>query len=223
GAAVLVREHRHRPRPELIGGPEGPHGDLCTVGDQNFREHCSPSAGTAARRAEGTATSEPPAGPSRGVVCSASRVPLTCGDALLRGSARQTCDRPHSRAVAARSSERFDSAVKRSTPTLIICAAVLAAVAACTPTGSEEPASPESTSSAPADSEPSEDAAGESADEPSESPEAGDSDSDSDSDSEESTGSENEPGGSADRPEDSSVTVTLGGDTTVVEPTDVYC
>jgi hypothetical protein len=37
--AVLVREHRHRARAELVGGPERPDGDLAAVGDQHLGEH----------------------------------------------------------------------------------------------------------------------------------------------------------------------------------------
>ncbi|HLS65056.1 MAG TPA: hypothetical protein VK060_16855 [Ruania sp.] len=113
--------------------------------------------------------------------------------------------------------------MKRSTPTLVLCAAVLAAVAACTATGSDEPASPGSATSEPAaESDPSEDSASESADDPEDDAEAADSE-DSDASDSDDDASSADSSSSASRPESSSVTVDLGGDTTVVEPTDVYC
>ena len=113
--------------------------------------------------------------------------------------------------------------MKRSTPTLVLCAAVLAAVAACTATGSDEPASPGSATSEPAaESDPSEDSSSESADDPEDDAEAADSE-DSDASDSDDDASSADSSSSASRPESSSVTVDLGGDTTVVEPTDVYC
>ena len=41
GPAVLVREDRHRPRPELVGGPERPDRDLAAVGHEDLREHAA--------------------------------------------------------------------------------------------------------------------------------------------------------------------------------------
>ena len=114
--------------------------------------------------------------------------------------------------------------MKQSTPTLVLCAAVLAAVAACTATGSDEPASPGSATSEPAaESDPSEDSASESADDPEDDAEAEDSEDSSDASDSEDDSSAADSSSSASRPESSSVTVDLGGDTTVVEPTDVYC
>ncbi len=89
------------------------------------------------------------------------------------------------------------------------CAALLVAVAACTPTGSEEPTSAEATTAGPAAEDEPTDAA------PTE---------DTDDAGSDDAGDPTESGtGPSERPESSSVTVVLDGSSTVVEPTDVYC
>lgn len=145
-------------------------------------------------------------------------MPLTRENTCRRSSAARSVTGPTVVRLAQQRSERFDGVVKRSTPTFLLCAAVLAAVAACTPTGSDEPTSPD-TSEPAAESDPAEPA-------PSESAEADDPDDDAEADeSEDSTDSAESADGSssASRPESSRVTVDLGGDSTVVQPTDVYC
>ena len=60
GPAVLVREHRDRPRAELVGGTERPDRDLAAVGHEHLGEHGSEAIGVGgvrARRVHATETS----------------------------------------------------------------------------------------------------------------------------------------------------------------------